>query len=86
MIGISELFKRIQGIHAREIQTRTAVQNAIKKAVGVDIPLEAVSFSGETVIVKNQSSSLRSAIYIKKAAIIDEINKNQAVKKVADIR
>lgn len=86
MIGISELFKRIKGIQAREVLLRTAVQEAIKKNTGADISLESVSFSSDSVVLKNSNSSLRSAIYVKKASILDEINRGQTVKKVVDIR
>jgi hypothetical protein len=86
MIGISELFKRIQGARAREILIRTSIQDSIKKYTGADIPLEAISFSSDSIVLKNITSSLRSAIYIKKGAIIEEINRNQDARKVTDIR
>jgi len=86
MIGISELFKRIQGLRARDIVIRTAIQEAIKKQTGADISLESVSFSSDSAVLKDASSALKSAIFIKKSAILAEINAAQSMKKIVDIR
>jgi len=86
MIGISEFFKRIKGAHMREVIIRTAVKGSLKTIAGLDIELEAISFSGDSLILKSLSSAARSAIFIKKTVILEDINRNQTLRKISDIR
>ena len=86
MIGIGDFFKRIKGLHAREVLVRTIIQDAIKKHTGVDIPLDSISFSAGSIVLKSASNSLRSAIFIKKTAILADVNAGQDLKKIVDIR
>ena len=86
MIGISELFKRIKGLHAREVLVRAAIQEAIKKHTGADISLDSISFASDAVVLKNVSSALKSAIFIKRSSILNEINSAQTLRKITDIR
>jgi len=86
MLGIGEFFKKIQSVRTREVLIRTTIQQAIKKHTGVEISLDAMSFSGDAVVLKLANSSFKSALFIKKNAIIEEINRGQSLRKVGDIR
>jgi hypothetical protein len=86
MISISEFFKRIGGVQAKEIAFRVGVQTAIKESVGVDIPIESISFKSGAASLKNVSQAACSAIFIKKAAIIERANTLQSIHKITDIR
>ena len=85
MLSISEFFKRVGGIQAREITFRTAVQSAIKETLNIEIPIESISFKSGTVSLKNISSEARSFIFIKKATILERVNALQSTYIVTDI-
>ncbi len=86
MFGISEFFKKIQGSYAKEILIRTAIKDAILRHTGALVPIAAVTFKGGTVFLNGISQSLKSAIYIKKQAILEEIAEKQNIRIVHDIR
>ena len=86
MISIGEFFKRIGGVQADEIAFRTGVQRAIKEVVGIDIPIESITFKSGSVALKNTSSVVRSSIFIKKADTIERANQVQVIHKIFDIR
>lgn len=86
MIGISEFFKRIKGAHMREILVRTAIKDSLKKTTGLDIELESIAFSWDSLVLKGLSSGARSVIFIKKTAVLEDINRSQTLKKISDIR
>jgi hypothetical protein len=86
MFGISEFFKKIQGSYTKEILIRNAIKEAILHQTGADIPITAVIFKSDTVMLTGVSQSLKSAIYIKKQAILKEIADKQDVRVVNDIR
>jgi hypothetical protein len=86
MQGISEFFKRIQGNYAREIMVRQAVREAVLKHTGADLPIASIIFKSTTVMLKNISHSARSAIYVKKPAILKDISEKQNIRIIKDIR
>jgi len=86
MLSISEFFKRVGGIQAREIAFRVAVQSAIKELFNIEIPIESISFKSGTVSLKNVSSSARSVIFVKKALILDRVNSLQSIHAVTNIQ
>jgi hypothetical protein len=86
MLSISEFFKRVGGIQAREIAFRAAVQAAVKETVGIDVPIEKISFKSGTVVLKNISSSAKSDAFIKKETILDRVNALQSIHVVIDIQ
>ncbi|MDD5165465.1 MAG: hypothetical protein PHG25_02935 [Candidatus Pacebacteria bacterium] len=86
MKNISEFFKRIGGIQAKEIALRASIQSAIKEFVDIDIPLGSITIKSGLVSIKGISHSARSAIFIQKQKIIDTANKIQVEQKVIDIR
>ena len=86
MIGLKDFFKKIQNRHTTELFVRSVIQASIKKYTGGDISFDSISFSASSVVLKDISSGLKSALFIKKNAIISDINSNQSNKVVTDIR
>ncbi len=86
MFGIGEFFKRVQNIHTKELFARDAVRQSIKKHAGVDIDLECVSFKNKDIVIKGVPHAALSVLYIKKQAIIAEVNSLQDAHTVSDIR
>lgn len=86
MFSIGDFFKRIQSVQSKEIYIRSVVQDVIKKHVGVEIPINDISFKSDVVNLKNISSAAKSALFIKRNAVIKEINEVQQVREVKDVR
>ncbi len=86
MKNISEFFKRIGSMQAKEISLRASVQSAIKEFVDIDIPIGSISLKTGVVTLKSISHSARSAIFIHKKKIIDKANGLQTEQKITDIR
>jgi hypothetical protein len=86
MISISEFFKRIGGIQAREITFRVGVQAAIRESIGMDVPIESITFKSGGIILKDISQAARTAIFIKKINIIEQANMFQSIHRITDIR
>ena len=82
---ISELLGRIRNIQARESLVRLAVQQTLKKQLSIEIPLERISCKDVAVTLKGIDQSARSAIFIKKEAILKEINELQSVRIIREI-
>ncbi|MBU6232400.1 MAG: hypothetical protein KGI45_03355 [Patescibacteria group bacterium] len=86
MQGIGEFFKRIQGAIGKEIAVRNMIREAIKKRTGADIDIGSIKLKNGIVELSGVSQSLRSAIFIKKQAILGDIDSAQSAIRVSDIR
>lgn len=86
MFGIGHLFGRIQGAFAKEVLARKAIVESIKKHTGIDVPIGDVSFKSGTAMLSNVNQAGRSAIFIKKEAILRDIASLQSVRAIRDIR
>jgi hypothetical protein len=86
MFGIGHLFKKIQSSYAKELFLRMAVADSLRNLVGIEVGVENIKFKDSLVTLTNINQADRSTIYIKKEALLKEINKLQTVKKVLDIR
>jgi hypothetical protein len=86
MIGLGEFFKRIQNIRAKQILVLTEIQSAVKSHTGVEVPLGDISVKNSIVMLKKASQGLRSAVYIKKDAIVDAMTAAQKTYVIKDIR
>jgi len=86
VFNISTFFSRFQNSFKKEIFIREVVCQAIENQTKVRIPIEVVSFSGSSVVLKSVNQTLRSVIFIKKQNIIAEINQKQTGKVIIDIR
>ncbi len=63
-----------------------AVADSLRNLVGIEVGVENIKFKDSLVTLTNINQADRSTIYIKKEALLKEINKLQTVKKVLDIR
>lgn len=86
MLGIGEFFKKIQGSFAKEIFARTIVKEAIKKHTGADVPIEDISIKSATISLGSVNQATRSAVYIKKTAILKELTLQDELRFIKDIR
>ena len=86
MFGIGQSFKRIQNTRTKKVLIVLAVKEAIKKHVGVDISEGDIVVRSNWVALNNTNQSLRSAIYIKKERMLEEINSKQGFRIISDIR
>jgi hypothetical protein len=86
MLNIGEFLNRIKSARAKQFLVRDVVRDSIQKISGVIIPAEAVLIRSSTAELKNVNQADRSTIFIKKQRIIEDINSNQTLKKIDDIR
>ena len=86
MNSIGSFFSRIQGVFAGKIVLYSSAQEIIKKVAGIEVPLEALSFSGKSLIIKGLDQAARSVIFIKKSAILKELNQKIPGRVIEDIR
>ena len=86
MLNISEFFKRIHSKQAKEVNIRNVIRTAIKNHAKFDISIESISFNSNTAILEGITPIARSEIYIKKQAILNDINSQQNIRAIADIR
>ena len=86
MLSIGQFFKKIQNKHSKEMFERTIVAGVIQKHTNIPIKPEEISFSSDTIVIKNMSSAARSAIFIKKQIILKDISDQQSIKTFTNIR
>lgn len=86
MFNIKEFFGGVRGMFGREMAARVSVSKALRSVAGIDIPPEAVSFSGGSAILKGLNASAQSAVFIKKSILISAINDAQKIHPIKDIR
>ena len=86
MFNISQLLNRIRSIQSKGMVGIILVHDSILKNVGIDIPLGDISIKSSVVSIKNISQSAKSAIYIKKQAILKDINKDSVNPIAREIR
>ena len=86
MFGISGYFKKIQSAFAKEVLMREVIKEAILHQTGADLPIKSIAIKSGTITLENISQSLKSAIYIKKQAILKEIAGKQDIRPMIDIR
>lgn len=86
MLNISQFFKKIQGKYNQEILLRSTIKEVIRSQSGVDVPLESINYKNGLVTLAGLTQTARSQVFIKKQAIIEQINSRQNTKTVTDIR
>lgn len=86
MLNIGQFFKKIQDKYNQEILLRSTIKEAIRSQSGVDVPLESVNYKNGLVTLAGLTQTARSQVFIKKQAIIEQINSRQNTKTVTDIR
>jgi hypothetical protein len=86
MFNISEFFKKIQNKQTQGLFVRQVVSDSIKKYAQFSASPEQIEYNSTTIILKNISSAQKSNIFIKKQQIISEINRQQSILFVTDIK
>ncbi|MDE2038333.1 MAG: hypothetical protein KGI69_03910 [Patescibacteria group bacterium] len=86
MKSIKEFFAKARERQARELAPREIIRKSLKAKAGVDVPVGAIGFKGDNAVVKGMSASARSAVFVKKAAILADIAAQGCPRKVSDIR
>ena len=87
MKNISEFFKRIGGVQAKELAIRGSIQSAIKEFVDIEISVGSITVKSGVITLKGISHGARSAVFIQKNKILERANSLlDASHKVTDIR
>ncbi len=73
MKNISEFFKRIGGVQAKEIALRGSIQSVIKEFVDIEVPIGSITFKSGVVTLKGISHSARSSIFVNKQKILNHL-------------
>lgn len=84
--NISQLLNKIRSVQAKGALQINLIHDSLLKNIGIDIPIPNISIKSTIVSLKNISQSTKSAIYIKKQSILDDINKGQENIIARDIR
>jgi hypothetical protein len=74
--SIGEFFARIRNKHLDEMRLRLTVQEIIEKHAKTKPSPDSISFSTRSVSVKGLSQAAKSVIFVKKTAILKELNDN----------
>jgi hypothetical protein len=73
MKNISEFFKRIGGVQAKELALRGSIQAVIKELVDIEIPVGSITVKSGVITLKGISHGARSNIYINKQKILNQL-------------
>ena len=85
MFNISQFLERLKKISGSSINIRIEISKVISKQLGLEIPIESIEIKLPKIYIKNISQAARSEIFIKKEAILKEINKG-CVRPLIDIK
>lgn len=77
MFGIGHLLKKVQSRQGKADFMSGIVCMAVKDVVGFDIKSTNIKIQVQNIYLNGVSQTLRSEIFIKKAAILNLINKKQ---------
>ena len=86
MFNIKDFFKRVQNTQAGNFLLQSIVSDAVKKVASVEVLPINITISSSKVILGGISQAARSEIFIKKEAILREINTLQGSRKITEIR
>lgn len=74
MFNISQFLERFKHLETNETGMRSAISDAIHQIVGVNVPLEAISYKNSVISLKIDGA-LKSELYIKKQKMFDTLKK-----------
>ncbi len=86
MRSIGEFFAKIQKVQTAKLFAYKAAADSIKKAAGIEIKISSIAFKGRHLVLKGLSSGEKSHIFMKKSAILKEIEGQKLSRIVEDIR
>ncbi len=73
MEQISNLLKRFSKIGRPDILVREAVSKSIKKLLNTDIDPKEINVRNGIIYIANNSSSLKSEIFLKRNLLLEEV-------------
>jgi len=76
MFNIDQFLKRFRKIGGDSTQMRAIISSTLKNLTKIDVPIESIEVKSSKIYIKNISQTARSEIYIKKVALLEEINRN----------
>jgi hypothetical protein len=86
MRSIGDFFKRIQNTRASGFFLQSEISEIVKKITNITIPPESIKISSSKVVLNGISQAARSEVFIKREAILTEINKVAGKVKITEIR
>ena len=86
MKSIGEFFARIRGKQMDEMRLRLCIQEIIEKYTKVKLSFDDISFSIKSVSVKGLGQAAKSAVFVKKTAILKEIGDKVPSRQIDDIK
>ncbi len=86
MKGIGAFFERIKNLQLRAVHAHSVFAEALKKQTGIEVPIGSIKFSGGAVVLKGMGPAARSAIFMKKSAILAEFNAAESGERASDIK
>lgn len=86
MRSIGEFFSRIQNVQAAKLFAYKVVADSIKKAAGIDLKISGIAFKGRHLVLRGLSSVEKSHIFMKRSAILKEIEMQKLSRVIEDIR
>lgn len=86
MRSIGEFFSRIQNRHSQELYIRSAIVESIKKVTTVSVPMDKISFKGASIVLQGVTHTEKSHIFLKKTAILKDIESKNIGRVIRDIR
>ena len=63
-----------------------AIGESFRKITGIEVPVESIAIKAGTVSLKGINQADKSTIFIKKQALLKDINASQTIRKIDDIR
>lgn len=86
MFNINQFLNKIRAHRSTDEHVRFAVCKALLSQVKMTVPPEAVEIKPPRIFIKNISQVARSEIFIKKEALLAEINVSHKGRVLTDIR
>jgi hypothetical protein len=84
MFNIGQFFNKFRGIEMEDFRKRNSVIEIIKKNTGIEIAPQDIAFEQRGIILKI-SSIEKNMVFIKKGAIIKDLQQVQGFAKVENI-
>ena len=75
MFNISQFLEKFKRFETSEIGTRETIAQALKEIVGINVPLESITYKN-AVITLSVEGMVRSELYIKKQKILEMLQKS----------
>ena len=86
MFNIGGFFNKIQNVYTRDVSLRTVAQQTIKENIGIDIPIEKITYEDAVLKVDGISQSAKMAIFMKKQKILESLKATEYFSHIKDLR